>query len=201
MKITINSTECSKNKLSINEVLIAIAIKNSIQPETAIKALEEKGIINKLEEEYYITTKGKETIDEILEKSLVNDDEKTWLENLAKEYRMKFPEGKIPGTPYYYRGSTKEIVGKLKRFLIDNKLDFTEENKKAILEAAEKYNRIKDEDPKFRMTAKYFISKQKPVTDEEGVTHIEETSELLSYLENKESQEIEMPDSWLVNLR
>jgi hypothetical protein len=49
--------------------------------------------------------------------------------------------------------------------------------------------------------AKYFISKNKAVTDEDGKNHISEVSLLATYLENKEEGDTNNSDDWLMSSR
>jgi hypothetical protein len=89
----------------------------------------------------------------------------------------------------------------MKRFFLDHG-NYTDDE---IVEATKKFAEA-NKGNKYIPLLKYFISKQKTIRDEYGVGHIEEVSELASYLENKQ-QEVEgkgvaiNDNSWLYSDR
>lgn len=108
---------------------------------------------------------------------------------LAANMRKIFPEGKKPGTNYYWQDSVPMIAKKLSTFFKNYGDNYSDE---AILTATRKYVESFDGDYKFMHLLKYFISKRNPETKEE-------TSELLSYLENAGQEDI-LSNSWTSSL-
>jgi len=126
--------------------------------------------------------------------------EDDWYKNLAKEFAQTFPQGKMPGTAYYYRCNTNELVNKFKKFFLSHpEYKPSEEMGERIVDAAKRYNREMDFNPRYRTLSKYFISKMKPVMDEEGIVRNEEVSQLASYLENKDEDNSPVSGNWLFN--
>jgi len=139
-----------------------------------------------------ISEKWQSVIDKILKKSLEVQNEEQWYLELAKDLVKTFPTGKKEGTAYYFRGNSKEISTKLRKFFEKHPEYIpSEEIKLRIINASIRYNKEMDFNPQYRTLAKYFISKEKTITDEEGINHIEEVSLLASYLENEPKEEEE----------
>ena len=109
--------------------------------------------------------------------------------------RELFPKGKMPGTAFYYRCNNREVVLKLKKFFIQ----YGQYSDEEILNATKKFIASFHGELRYMPLIKYFISKNKRVEDENGEFHIQETSELASYLENEDlSEDIEKDDDWLL---
>jgi hypothetical protein len=98
------------------------------------------------------------------------------LENLAEKLRELYPEGKKQGTQYYWRDSNSVIVKKLKALIKKYGDCFTDEQ---AINATRKYVASFNGNYQFMQLLKYFISKNVVKGGE-----IEETSQLLSYIEN-----------------
>ena len=97
-------------------------------------------------------------------------------------------QGKKAGTQDYFKGSSAEIVQRLKRFFAEYG-EFTDEQ---IIEATKKYIASFNGDYKFAQLLKYFISKK--VDGERG-------SRLLSYIENANQKESQQTIDWENELR
>lgn len=199
MKITIDEKICNKHHLTLQEVLLALAVRGGKIGEV-FNNLKSREIATKHNGDFAITQPWSDTIDEILCDSSegINNEER--LQNLAKRMRECFPEGKMRGTAYYYRCNNREVVLKLKKFFVQYD-DYSDED---ILEATKRFVASFKGDYRYMPLIKYFIMKNKKVQDEDGEFHIQEVSELASYLENKTSEDIPVidnADDWLINSR
>jgi len=181
MKITIDEKKCLKYKLTFKEFLAALTIKNLKDPKSVIDTLVNRDVLDIKDDKYVVTDKWSEILDKILTES--GGTEKTDEEfiEMAKKMRELYPEGIKPGTTYYYRCNTKEVANKLKRFFIQYGDKYTEQD---ILDATQRFVAAFKGDYKYLPLIKYFISKQKSIQDEEGVSHNIEHSPLADYLEN-----------------
>ena len=131
--------------------------------------------------ENYISPKGRDFISSIVLGSQDVNLEKD-LEQLANDLKELFPTGnKSPGHPW--RGNTKEIVNKLKKFKLLYSYSNTE-----ILNATKHYVENMENNQYMRVL-KYFILKQ----NDAG----EQISDLASYIENADEQ---IRTDWSINL-
>lgn len=200
MKFEIDEKECKKQHLSVQQVLLLLAIRMDNFKE-ALQDLFDKEAIVKEFGQTIIIQRWNDIVDEIICNSTEIEDMEEWYKSLAKEFAQTFPQGKMPGTAFYYRCNNKELVLKLKKFFLRYpEYKPSEETRQRIIEAARRYNLEKDRDPKYRVLSKYFILKSKPVMDEDGIVHNEITSPLATYLEN-EGQEMDNTDDWVLNAR
>lgn len=199
MKLVIDDKQCLKHKLSPQEVLIAIAIRYS---KDSIKST----IDNMLNREIIVSHEGKlsttqhwdEEIDTILVDSAGAIDDEDRLNALADKMKQCFPEGKMPGTPYYYRCNKREIVLKLKKFFSQYG-NYKDED---MVDATKRFVASFSGNYRYLPLIKYFIMKNKTVADEDGSNHIVECSPLADYLENKEDDNVvTASDEWLMNAR
>ena len=193
MKITIDEKKCLKYKLTFKEFLAALTIKNLKDPKSVIDTLVNRNILDIKDDKYVVTDKWSEILDKILTES--GGTEKTDAEfiEMAKKMRELYPEGKMLGTTYFYRCNNKEVANKLKRFFIQYGDKYTEQD---ILDATQRFVAAFKGNYKYLPLLKYFISKQKSVEDEEGVSHNIEYSPLADYLENPDSNENGYNDDW-----
>ena len=201
MQLSIDERQCSKYQLTPQQVLVALAVRSSDDFNALWDDLVQREVIVCHEDQWYITQRWNDRVDDILMESTGKTESEERLVALAKKMREVYPEGKMPGTSYYYRCNVKEIVSKMKRFFLDHG-NYTDDE---IVEATKKFAEARKGD-KYLPLLKYFISKQKTVRDEDGVGHIEEVSELASYLENKQQEGEEggvtiNDDSWLYSDR
>lgn len=201
MKITIDEKVCQKHKIGLKEVIIALALRDC--EDTTLENMLARGIIFKHNDRYILTEPWKEVLDKILSESDNTISEEDRITNLAKEMQKYFPQGKMPGTPYYYRCNVAEVSKKLKRFF-EQYGDFSDED---ILDATKRYIDSHHGNYKYLPLIKYFITKNKKVEDEDGIVKVVEYSPLMDYLENKEQEqedntaEMEAPDDWMLNTR
>ena len=121
MKIVLNETQCLKNKLTLQEALIATAISLGGYNET-INNMILRGIVNDTHTE--VLSDWKSTI-----KKLNSDESKGTtnlsderLDSLAVKLQNCFPKQKMIypngiASPFYFRCNKTEIKNKLKKFL------------------------------------------------------------------------------------
>ena len=181
MKITIDDKICLKHGLTPNEVMLALVIKTG-EMEEDISNMVARGILVD-KGEYLVTQRWSDVLDEILcdsQSSIEKSDEE--LLNLAQRMRECFPQGKMPGTPYYYRCNNSEVIKKLKKFFIQYG-NYPDDD---IVDACKRFVASFRGNYKYLPLVKYFISKLKDQEDEDGTIHKVEYSPLADYLENKE---------------
>ena len=118
MKVTIDEKECLKHKLTLEEFITLLMYKSVKRPDDVRINLINRGILAQKDGKLYITEHWNDAIEEILCSSNTPISEGR-LKDLAKKMRECYPEGKMPGTPYYYRCNTSEVVKSLKRFFIE----------------------------------------------------------------------------------
>lgn len=143
--------------------------------------------------QYLVTQHWSDVLDEILAESssTVSLDEERLL-NLAEKMRELFPQGKMKNrlgqpTPYYYRCNNGEVVKKLKKFFSLYMNDIPDED---ILDATRRYVASFRGNYANMRLIKYFILKDDVRQGENG-NHVEQISDLATFLENKESGEEE----------
>lgn len=189
MKITIDEKKCLKYKLTFKEFLVALTIKNLKDPKSVIDTLVNRDVLDIKDDKYVVTDKWSETLDKILTESGGTERTDEEFMEMAKKMRELYPEGKMLGTTYFYRCNNKEVANKLKRFFIQYGDKYTEQD---ILDATQRFVAAFKGNYKYLPLLKYFISKQKSVEDEDGVSHNIEYSPLADYLENPDSNN----DDW-----
>lgn len=197
MKIVIDEKICKKHHLSVTEVLVSLGIRSSEDVNETLNELEEKQVLVYKDNNYMVTQPWSDILDEILCDSCSGEDNEERLIELAKKMRECFPEGKMPGTAYYYRCNVREVVLKLKKFF----LQYGNYSDDKIIDATKRFIEAYNGNYRYLPLIKYFISKNKTVTDEDGTSHIQEVSELASYLENKETETKATSDDWLMSAR
>lgn len=107
---------------------------------------------------------------------------------VAKGMRELFPEGKKPGTPYYWRDSVFTIVDRLKNLKKKYKAEFTEQE---ALDATKNYVESFNGDYQYMQLLKYFIYK---------MDGSEMRSDFMSYIANKGQTDNLNNDSWQTRL-
>lgn len=199
MKITIDEKACLKHKLSVEETLIALAVKYGKNLKETYENLLNREVLAKDDENTYITQHWNDVLDEIILDSNGAIDNEERLKNLANRMKEVYPKGKMPGTPYYYQCNTREIMLKLKKFfkIYGNYADDD------IVDATKRFVASFNGNYKFLPLIKYFIFKDKLVMDEEGQQHVSPESPLATFLENKDNNEnlASASDDWLASVR
>ena len=197
MKITLDEKTCLKNKLTLQEALIAAAVSMGNYKSTFDNMINRHvlGIMGRS-----VDSKWKDTI-----KNLIDAEDERF-EALATKVQECFPKQKMmyangTASPFYFRCNKTEIKNKLKKFLTI----YGEVSDEDIIDATKRY--VASYAPKsYRgmRLAKYFIMKddRKLMADDE--VHVEEISDLATFLENKTEDtpsDIVDGDDWLMNSR
>lgn len=187
---------CKKHGLLFSEGLALLAI--STTTDETYRSLVNKGLITKangtmqaLNRKYSATDAGIVLADELLADSeediVVREDE---IKELAEKLREIYPEGKMPGTSYYYRCNRADIVRKLKSFF-RRYGDYTPEQ---IMEATQRYVASFNGNYTYLRLLKYFIWKDE---NKDGETL--QVSQLADWIENK-GQVNNTNADWTTNL-
>ena len=202
MKFIIDEKVCGDHKLSVTEMLVCLAVRNADNFDNIISNLINRQVLVNFGGKFMITQHWNDVIDEILLDSSDDTEAESYMKrltNLAEKMRECFPQGKMHGTPYYYRCNNREVILKLKKFFIQYG-NYSDED---IIDATKRFVASYQGNYRYMPLIKYFIMKNKTVKDEDGTSHIQEVSELASYLENKGKEEevVITSDDWLVSVR
>lgn len=197
MKITLDEKTCLKNKLTLQEALIAAAVSMGNYKSTFDNMIN-RHVLDIMGQS--IDSKWKDTI-----KNLIDAEDERF-ETLATKVQECFPKQKMmyangTASPFYFRCNKTEIKNKLKKFLTI----YGEVANEDIIDATKRY--VASYAPKgYRgmRLAKYFIMKddRKLMADDE--IHVEEISDLATFLENKTEDtpsDIVDGDDWLMSSR
>lgn len=197
MKITLDEKTCLKNKVTLQEALIATAVSLGGYDKT-LNNMILRGIVNGSHTEVLSNWKN------IIKKLTDNDDSR--YEELALQVQACFPKQKMinpNGTtsPFYFRCNKGEIKNKLKKFIEV----YGEVSDEDIIDATKRY--VASYTPKgYRgmRLAKYFIIKDDKKLSADDEVHVEQLSDLATFLENKTEDtpsDIIDGDDWLMNSR
>ena len=197
MKITLDEKTCLKNKLTLQEALIATAVSLGGYDKT-LNNMILRGIVNGT------CTEVLSDWENIIKK--LTDTEDSRYEELALQVQACFPKQKMiypNGTtsPFYFRCNKGEIKNKLKKFIEV----YGEVSDEDIIDATKRY--VASYAPKgYRgmRLAKYFIIKDDRKLSADDEIHVEQLSDLATFLENKTEDtpsDIADGDDWLMNSR
>ena len=204
MKVTINEKVCLKHKLTLTEFLMALAVRTCQNVGEVLDNMLNREILVKQGEDYLITQHWSDVLDEVISDSSgsVEKSDEELLE-LAKQMRELYPQGKMKDrygrmTPYYYRCNNGEVVKKLKKFFTI----FGSVSDEDILDATKRYVASFQGNYTGMRLIKYFIIKDDVKPSEDGTGHVEQISDLATFLENKESEGEESVnnDDWTTKL-
>lgn len=197
MKITLDEKTCLKHKLTLQETLIAAAVSMGNYKSTFDNMINRHvlGIMGQS-----IDSKWKDTI-----KNLINSEDARF-EALAIKVQECFPKQKMINpngltSPFYFRCNKGEIKNKLKKFIEV----YGEVSDDDIVDATKRY--VASYAPKgYRgmRLAKYFIIKDDRKLSADDEVHVEQLSDLATFLENKTEDtpsDIVDGDDWLMNSR
>lgn len=197
MKITLDEKTCLKNKLTLQEALIA----------TAVSIGNYKSVFDNMINRHVLGIMG-QSLDSKWKDTIKNliDTEDERFETLATKVQECFPKQKMmyangTASPFYFRCNKTEIKNKLKKFLTIYG-DVSDED---IIDATKRYvASYASKGYRGMRLAKYFIMKddRKLMADDE--IHVEEISDLATFLENKTENtpsDIVDGDDWLMNSR
>ena len=192
MKYVIDDAVAEKMGLSLPQVLLLMLIKTGQNTNEILQELLDKEAVVALDVypvKYMITQRWSDTCDNILltsDRTVPTEDE---ILPIAEKLMAIFPQGKKPGTPYYWKCNRREVALKLKSFF---KLYGTKYTEEEILEAATNYVNSFNGDYRFMRLLKYFIWKK-----EDGV----EISELATFIDNAgQEDEVGESSNWVNTL-
>ena len=208
MKYIIDEKKCLKHKLSLQEVMIAVALSEAKSYTDVLENLILRKVLVFENNKYHITPEWKNTIDAIIRESagaVEKTDEE--LTQLATKIQECFPKQKMRDrygreTNFYYRCNKTEIKGSLKRFFENS--DFRNASDEEIIDATKRYvaSFKGDYSGKMRL-AKYFVWKNEVKPKGDGTGYVEPLSDLETFLENKEEEGtvVTNSDDWLMSAR
>lgn len=194
MNISVSEDVLKKYGLSLNEFLLLYLCSRETDINNVANSLVEKGLADKsLKEEFIVVVS--DNVKELIATILVDSAKVVLNKNsdfteLADKMRALFPEGRKPGTTYYWKDSTPLVARKLSTLVTKFNISFTEEE---ALNATRRYVESFNGDYKFMQLLKYFILKTDKNTGEIK-------SEFMSLLQNPEEQET-LNDNWLNEMR
>jgi len=191
MKITIDEKVCTKHRMTSQEVLIALAVRVGGFEDSIENMVSREILVD--DKVYKVSQYWSDVLDEILADSsgaVEKSDEE--LLKLAQQMRELYPQGKMKDrygrmTPYYYRCNNGEVVKKLKKFFTI----FGNVSDEEILDATKRYVASFQGNYTGMRLIKYFILKDDVKPGEDG-NHVEQISDLATFLENKENEEEEV---------
>ena len=202
MKIIIDEKVCIKHKMTPEEVLFALAFR--ISKGDTLSNMLAREILVDVGGQMQVTQHWSDILDEIISDSsgkVEKSDEE--LLALAQKMRELYPQGKMKDrygrmTPYYYRCNNGEVVKKLKKFFTI----FGSVSDEDILDATKRYVASFQGNYTGMRLIKYFIIKDDVKPSEDGTGHVEQISDLATFLENKESEGEEgvNNDDWTTKL-
>lgn len=198
MKLIIDDKMCLKQGLTMEETLVALGIRSTKDVSQVLDNLVNREVLVLKDGQYHVTQHWSDVIDEILCDSSGSMDNEERLANLAKRMRECYVHGKMPGTAYYYQCNNREIILKLKKFLriYGNYPD------DRIVDATKRFVASFNGNYRYLPLIKYFIYKEKLVMGEDGGQHVSPESQLATYLENKEDDNLATAsDDWLMTVR
>lgn len=193
MNISINDKVLEKYNLSLQDFLVLYLCYEEVNIEDTINSLIDRGIADRdlnSNVTAVISNNTKDLITAIIidsDKAVISKDEE--FNALAEKLRELYPEGKKPGTTYYWRDSVPMIARKLKTLVAKFGAKFTEEE---AINATKKYVDSFNGDYRYMHLLKYFLLK---LDKESG----DMKSEFLSILQNKDTEHL--GENWLVELK
>lgn len=194
MRLTVDSTACESNGLTFEEFMVLYISAKGIDVQETTKSLITKGLAGRdlfCEGNLILGSKSKQLLEKVIldsDKTVQSNSDR--IKNLAKTLQEMYISGKKEGTQDYFKGSSSEIIQKLKRFFVEYG-EFTDEQ---IIDATKRYIESFNGDYRFAQLLKYFISKK--VDGEKG-------SRLLMYIENagQKDNDSQQEIDWDVALR
>ena len=181
MKFTIDEEILNKYDLSVGDFMILYLGMKSLNIKSIIESLVARGLADKnlfSEGNIVVSNKVKDILSTIViesDENVLNKDEE-FIE-LANELRDLYPAGRKEGTTYMWRGTTAEIVKKLKTLVVKYGYTFTKDQ---VINATKEYINSFNGNYKRMTILKYFFLK----TERDADDNINVISELMSLIEN-----------------
>lgn len=199
-EVIIRREVCLKNNIDIEEylVLLFLSVKPKRQYKDIINHFLDEGLITPIYRGenvvgYTLMDQAVNLIDTVVLESNSKIPKNRDVSNLALKLRDIFPPGKKDGTVQHWKGSTNDIKNRLLSFF-EKYGEFTDDE---IIEATSRYVQSFEKNGDYRnmRLLKYFIWKR-----ENKYGQIEESSDLMSHLENKDDGKMAGND-WTTNLK
>ena len=184
MKYVIDESVCKEHNLTLPEVLCLLACKSCDNIYQLLEDMKDRELLSKQQNPPYPTLHWDEELCSVLLESDKTVPIKDRCTNLVQQMREMFPKGIKSGSAAW-RGNVREVTLRLQKFFKLYGSDWTDEE---ILNATQRYIDHFNGDYRFMRILKYFILKSEKKTDEEGVTRIEDISELATWLENEDQE-------------
>ena len=192
MKYVLDDAVAEKMGLSLPEILALMLVKTGADIKLIFSELVSKEAIVPIgapPTRYMLTQRWSDLCDNVLLTSDKYVPSEDVIVPIAEKLMQIFPQGKKPGTPYYWKCNKREVTLKLKSFFKLYGNTYTEEQ---IINAARDYVDSFNGDYRFMRLLKYFIWKK---DGEQG-----EISELATFIDNA-GQESEGDNNWVTELR
>lgn len=196
MIYNINESICTKKGMDLPSLLAVLLVKTGVSIPELFNTLVDKEVLVIDDSGYLVTQRWDRVVTDILassDKTLPSESE---ILELADNLMKVFPTGRKEGTATYWRGNRREIKERLQKFF---KLYGNKYSSKEILDAAERYVSSFNGQYTYMRVLKYFIWKSDKKIDEEGKGYVEEVSDLASYIENAEQEDVK--DDWNTSLK
>lgn len=177
MKITLDTEVIENYKWSIEETILLLYLSLGSSLNETLDSLRSKGLIYIAEGTYRPFFKACDRLENILNESLKVQSAESLL-GLATTLMALMPQGKVEGTPYYFKCNKHEVTQSLQRFYADYNMD-NEYSQEDIIKATELYVKSFNGDYKYMSLLKNFIYRNKDT---------DSSSELASYLENMKDE-------------
>lgn len=156
-KINIDLNEAGEQKLFHRDAILLFYYKYNFgyQINGVHNRLKDLGLINEISPGYFvISEEGEQMINKIngkVKKKELDDKE---LDELTTKLRDIYPKGKKSGSPYYWRGTQRNIKKKIKSYKL--RTGHTDDQ---ILNATKRYIDSFEGDMKYMKLLEYFIEK------------------------------------------
>lgn len=193
MRTTIDDKQLAKYKLTMEELLIALAIKRTKNLKETLDNMVSREILVFKDNKYMVTQRWCDEINNFLCDSTKGGFDDKELNKLAKDMWSAYPEGMMPGIHKFYRENPRAIASKLKIFFIT----YGEYPYKDVLEATKRFVASFNGNYQYLPLITNFIFNDKEV---KGETLTVEKSLLVDFLENKETAP-QVADDWMMNMR
>lgn len=199
MRVVIDEQICNNYNIQLDEFLylLTLYLNKPITPDTiknvyhkgyvVAEKINDVGDIIKLRPDLHLFKTVSTILDESQAEANKKPDERYI--NLAERMIALYPTGKKPGTNYMWRDSKNIIAKRLKNLLLKYKIKASDEE---IVNATKRYVESFNGDYRYMQLLKYFISKKTAIDGS-----IEESSQLMSYLENEDNV---TNQDWTTNL-
>lgn len=207
MRIVIDKGVIENNNLTPAEALYLLFLNQLDVNNTEDKVLESlagKGFIN-ISGKKFLTIGGANALSKLVLETQALDTKDISDDNLLDiviAMQKVYPAGMKPeNTPYgprpsntAWRGNKRDLVERLRKFFARYGNNYTKEQ---LVEATKKYVNSFGEDTRYMRVLPYFIMKSERKMHADGITSIEEVSNLANILESEDDYVKSKSDGWL----